>query len=162
MKPHAYLFGTSIIFLSLLVVGGSLYLLAKEPRQGEVPVLAKLASSTSLALTEKNSEELVLPTVVTPLPNAKITSPFTITGSAVGNWFFEASFPIVLKDADGIVLATTSAVAQSDWMVTTPVPFTATLTFATATASTGVLILRKDNPSGLMENDAQIEIPVTF
>lgn len=43
------------------------------------------------------------------------------------------------------------------------VPFTAKLTFeAPEGGGAGTLILRKDNPSGLPENDDEIEIPVTF
>lgn len=85
-----------------------------------------------------------------------------VTGSVVGTWYFEASFPVILKDANGKILIETTAKALSDWMTTSTVPFSANLTFATSTASSGVLILKKDNPSGLPEKDKQIEIPVTF
>ncbi|MNI95059.1 hypothetical protein D3C73_1532640 [compost metagenome] len=43
------------------------------------------------------------------------------------------------------------------------VPFSSTLTFeAPSAGGSGVLVLRKDNPSGLPENDDEIEIPITF
>lgn len=100
-----------------------------------------------------------------PQPNQVVTSPFTITGKAVGNWYFEASFPIVLVDWDGKIIAQGVATAQSDWMTTEFVPFKATLTFTSADiagtySNKGTLILKKDNPSGLPEHDSSIEIPV--
>jgi hypothetical protein len=41
------------------------------------------------------------------------------------------------------------------------VPFTAILNFTT-TATSGYLVIAKDNPSGLPENDASLKIPVNF
>jgi hypothetical protein len=103
--------------------------------------------------------------VTNPLPNQKVTSPLEVTGKAVGNWYFEASFPVVLVDWDGKIIAQGVATAQSDWMTTKFVPFKATLTFNTANISgqysnKGTLILKKDNPSGLTEHDNALEIPV--
>jgi hypothetical protein len=94
--------------------------------------------------------------------NQQVTSPLQILGRARGNWYFEASFPIRLEDANGTVLGRTIGQAQSDWMTTNFVPFSATLTFTTPTTTTGWLFLQKDNPSGLPANDAEIQIPVTF
>ncbi len=100
--------------------------------------------------------------VTTPRPNSKITSPFTITGQARGSWFFEASFPVILQDANGVTLVEASAEAKDEWMSEAFVPFSVTITFPMPTTATGVLILKKDNPSGLTKNDAQLEIPVRF
>ena len=49
--------------------------------------------------------------VTTPLPNANISSPLVISGEARGNWFFEGSFPVLLTDWDGKVIAQGVAVA---------------------------------------------------
>ncbi len=103
--------------------------------------------------------------VTSPLASSTITSPITITGEARGTWYFEASFPVVLVDWDGKILAQGTATAQSDWMTTNFVPFTATLTFKIADISgqysnKGTLILKKDNPSGLPAHDDALEIPV--
>lgn len=100
--------------------------------------------------------------VTVPKPNQTITSPLAIQGEARGTWFFEASFPIRLVDGNGNELGFTVAQAQGDWMTKNFVPFSATLTFTTPIASTGTLILQKDNPSGLLENDDKVSIPVTF
>lgn len=101
----------------------------------------------------------------TPRPNQTISSPLTITGEARGNWYFEASFPVVLTDWDGRIIAEGIATAQADWMTTEFVPFEAKLTFTAdknAYSQKGTLILRKDNPSGLPEHDDALEIPVEF
>jgi hypothetical protein len=92
----------------------------------------------------------------------KVSSPLTVTGTARG-WYFEASFPVELRNASGTIIAQGPATAQGDWMVDAFVPFSITLTFpAQATSSTGTLILRNDNPSGLPENDESLSIPVVF
>jgi hypothetical protein len=98
-----------------------------------------------------------------PRPNQVISSPLVIQGEARGGWFFEASFPVILTDWDGLIIASGVATAQGDWMTNDFVPFTATLTFKNPTyKNNGSLILKKDNPSGLPENDKALEIPVIF
>lgn len=101
-------------------------------------------------------------TVTSPQPNESVASPLTITGQARGSWYFEASFPVKLVDANGNILDQQPAQAQGEWMTTEFVPFEVTLTFARPATSTGTLILEKDNPSGLPENDNRLEIPISF
>ena len=92
-----------------------------------------------------------------------LSSPLTITGKAKGNWYFEASFPVELKNNANVVIATGVATAQGDWMTTNFVPFTVTLTFPPQpNGSTGTLVLKKDNPSGEPANDDQLVLPVSF
>src|SRR3989338_3269949 len=100
--------------------------------------------------------------VFLPLPNQQVASPLKVSGKAVGNWYFEASFPIMILDANGEKLGVVPAQAQSGWMTTEFVPFEATLTFDKPTTKTGTLVLMKDNPSGLPEYDNSISIPVSF
>ena len=98
-----------------------------------------------------------------PLANETIDSPLMITGEARGYWFFEASFPIQLTNWDGLIIAEGIATAEGDWMTADFVPFTASLEFTVPDfGERGSLILQKDNPSGLPENDAALEIPVFF
>jgi len=97
-----------------------------------------------------------------PLPNQVIKSPLTIKGQARGTWFFEASFPVILTNWDGLIIAQGIATAKSDWMTEEFVPFEAVLEFneQQSYSNRGALILKKDNPSGLPENDDALEIPV--
>jgi hypothetical protein len=100
--------------------------------------------------------------VFTPQLNEKIASPYKISGLARGKWFFEASFPIILRDELGNEMSMAIASAMSDWMTQDFVPFEAEIRFSVPATKTGTLIFKKDNPSGLPENDDEIQIPVTF
>jgi len=98
-----------------------------------------------------------------PRPNQVVESPLTISGEARGYWFFEADFPVVLVDWDGLIIAEGYATADGDWMTEDFVPFEATLTFEKPDyGENGALILLKDNPSGLPENDDALEVPILF
>lgn len=97
-----------------------------------------------------------------PLPGTVVTSPLIVQGSARGTWYFEASFPVRLLDANGHELAAVPAQAEGDWMTQDYVPYTAVLEFEQPSTPNGTLILQKDNPSGLPENEASLEIPVMF
>lgn len=108
------------------------------------------------------TEKADLIQATTPRPGAEIKSPLTIEGKARGPWYFEASFPVRLLDGDGKEIAIHYATAQDNWMVEDFVPFKSTLTFALPATENGTLILQKDNPSGLPENDDELRIPVKF
>jgi hypothetical protein len=90
----------------------------------------------------------------------EISSPLVVEGKAVGNWFFEASFPIIVTDESGNILGSSYAKAQSDWMTEDFVPFKGEITFSSKTGGKGFLIFKKDNPSGLPQYDKEIKIPV--
>lgn len=98
--------------------------------------------------------------VTKPVLGQEMQSPFTVEGKVIGTWFFEASFPIKLVDERGKVLATTIAQAQGDWMTTDWVPFQANLQFNVTEKTPAILVLEKDNPSGLVENNEAMSIPV--
>lgn len=101
----------------------------------------------------------------TPTAYQDVTSPITIKGKARGNWFFEASFPITVVNWDGLIIGEGTATADSDWMTTEFVPFSARVSYTLATSTPynrGAIILKKDNPSGLPENDVAREIPIQF
>ncbi len=98
--------------------------------------------------------------VSSPAEDELVASPLQVTGEARGNWYFEASFPMELLDANGNQIALGIGEAQGDWMTTDFVPFRGTLVFTTASTPTGTLVLHKDNPSGLAEFDDEVRIPV--
>ena len=88
-------------------------------------------------------------------------SPLVVTGEARGFWFFEASFPVKLVDEQGNLIVQGIAQAQDEWMTENFVPFKVTLEFSTF-ATSGFLVLEKDNPSGLPENADEIRAPIRF
>ena len=120
---------------------------------------ATTAIETATTAKETISDQI---RVTKPQPNQLVESPLMIEGEARGTWFFEATFPVKLLDANGDVITTYFAQAQGEWMTEDFVLFKAQLIFEKPVTDTGVLILEKDNPSGLTENDANIEIPVSF
>ena len=97
-----------------------------------------------------------------PRPNTLVDSPLNITGMARGYWFFEASFPVRITDANGTELGVAPAQAEGEWMTEEFVPFSATLEFKSPATQRGYLILEKDNPSGLPENADELKIPISF
>jgi len=108
-------------------------------------------------------EKIDLIRLYNPRPNQIILSPLTITGEARGYWFFEASFPVILTDWDGLIIGQGIAQAEKEWMTDDFVPFKAKITFTKPNyKNNGTLILRKDNPSGLPQHDDALEIPVLF
>lgn len=156
-----------LFLVVLLAVGGGALWLAhyRDSRLTQTP--------TSTGTTEESSytnasEDLIV--IDTPMPGASITSPLRVSGEARGTWYFEATFPVILVDWDGRIIAEGYAEAQPDpatgevnWMTEEFVPFVATITFTKPPyGERGTLILRKDNPSGLPEHDAALEIPIRF
>lgn len=47
--------------------------------------------------------------VFSPPQGAKVASPVAVVGEVPGNWSFEASFPVEIRDSDGKVVATAAA-----------------------------------------------------
>ncbi|HEY4495911.1 MAG TPA: Gmad2 immunoglobulin-like domain-containing protein [Candidatus Paceibacterota bacterium] len=125
---------------------------------------------TLAIFTDRKAKPFVYKDLVileSPLPEAQVQSPLVIKGKARGNWFFEASFPIILTDWDGRIIAQGIAQASENWMTTDFVPFEATLEFQKPEfigdfSKRGFLILKKDNPSGLPEHDDALEITLFF
>lgn len=84
---------------------------------------------------------------------------FTVTGEARGPWFFEGSFPVQVLDKDGTQLTIAPAQAEGEWATSEFVRFSVVLNVGDYSGP-ATLVLFKDNPSGLPENDASVSIPV--
>lgn len=121
-----------------------------------VPLHTPPAPTTAYA---NASSDVVV--VELPFPGAVTGKTFSVIGEARGYWFFEASFPIEVRGADGALLTTVVAQAQSDWMTEDFVPFTAQVTVPESYMGPATVVLKKDNPSGLPKNDASVSFPIT-
>ncbi len=86
---------------------------------------------------------------------------FTVTGKAPGPWFFEATFPIEVRNAAGAVVATGFATALGEWMTTEDVAFKAEITVPNYTGP-ATLVLMRDNASGLPEHAGSVSMPITI
>lgn len=160
-RPLEYFFG--VIFADMKARAG---ICEKNLRQN--PNLCALFSKRP----ESNSGKKAVNTFMKWTAfNETILSPLIIEGKARGYWFFEASFPVVLTNWDGLIIAQHYAEAQDEWMTEEFVPFRAVLEFESPVfpgvdenhfSRRGYLVLKKDNPSGLPEHDDALEIPVLF
>ena len=107
-------------------------------------------------------EKIDIIRINSPRPNQTISSPLIIQGEARGTWFFEGDFPVYLLDDNRKELEIGIAHSESDWMTEDFVPFKAKIEFQQPKTKTGVLIFKKDNPSGLPEHDDELRMPVRF
>ncbi len=158
-----------IIICILLAIIAGMYWYQKTPpavavvHQPPVIVPSKPKPSTVPAPEASSTEPLsTRVSVVSPRPNATVGQSFTVTGSAPGNWYFEAVFPIQVRDPDDNLIATGQGRAQSDWMVTSQVAFKSTITLSKKYSGPASLILLRDNPSGLPENADLVTIPIVI
>jgi len=145
--------GKPLISLLILVVlfGAAGYLLKSSKKENTQ------APSTEEVRTDGDEFEglAVFPSWSTAEP---ATFPLIIDGEAKGTWFFEASFPLEIIAEDGTVLARGYSQAQESWMTEEVIPFYAEMKKvdgAPEYSGVAALVLKKANPSGLPEYDAQ-------
>jgi len=120
-------------------------------------------SHQSVETSQKTTDERI--EIFFPTNGSTIMSPLTVSGKARGNWFFEATAEFLIVDWDGRIIAQSYIQTESDWMTEDFVNFTGEIEFEIPEDTMyrrGSVIFQKDNPSGLSQNDAAIEIPVLF
>lgn len=161
MKTSIKIFSIIII---LLVVGFSFKLIddSYDARENETNTKNDFDSNKEPVIepTYKNASTDLIQ-VELPYPGAVTGKEFKIIGKARGPWFFEGSFPVQLTTLDGNILGGSVATAEGEWMTNDFVNFTAEMQTPSAFIGPAILILKKDNPSGLPENDASISFPIT-
>jgi len=129
-----------------------------------IVLLVAIGGTAAFFTRDNDTDNMYSDLIRITMPRAgdAIESPLTVSGAARGTWYFEASFPITLEDEDGHVLAERFATAEGGWMTEDFVPFTAEVPFSVTAETPAFLVLHKDNPSGLSENDDSVRIPVTL
>jgi len=100
--------------------------------------------------------------VASPAASSTVGHTFTVSGTAPGPWFFEATFPIQVRDPNDNVIGRIPANAQGEWKTNGPVTFKAEMNVDASYSGPATLILMKDNPSGLPQNDDSVEIPIVI
>lgn len=93
-------------------------------------------------------------------PGVNVLPEFKVFGQARGTWYFEASFPVEVLDANGTRITMGHAEAQSDWMTEDFVPYIAEVKIENGYSGPATLVLHKDNPSGEPSRDASVSIPI--
>lgn len=105
--------------------------------------------------------------ILSPKPNAEISSPVVVSGKALPNWFFEASSPIEVHDDNGTLLGSStthfapspeSFAPRNDGFAY----FKGEVKFSQPATQGGYILFKKDNPSGLPEMDESFKLPVKF
>ncbi len=161
------------IFLGVLIVIGLVLLATQkiwvpklvdriiQSEQKKNPTKTGGDSSNSSPITYSNASADLIK-VSLPFPGAVTGKEFSVTGTARGTWYFEASFPIQVLDKDGKILASTPAHAEGEWMTENFVSFKADIVIPQTYAGPATVVLQKDNPSGLPEHDASMSFPITI
>lgn len=163
MNPTRIIF---LLVLAVILIGG-IYAVVAPGGLGSVFTSGdiKLPAQSDVSYTPAGAADMIR--IASPQPGDIVVSPLHISGEARGTWYFEGSFPVMLVDWDGRIIADGVAQARGEWMTEEFVPFSATLTFVDPSndepySQRGAVILQRDNPSGLPENSAAAEIPVRF
>lgn len=140
------------IFLAIVIAGGLYVLFTKN---AEAPIVREEKPT----YVHASENDIV---VASPKPHEILGSIIDVRGRARGWWYFEASFPIVIENKDGVVIGQGVGTADGEWMTEEFVPFNATLTLTTVYTGSATLIFKKDNPSGEASRDASVRIPIVI
>lgn len=132
---------------------------SSAPETTPPPTEPKTPEIETSEIVSKNEEKI---TLITPDITKPLTSPIKIKGKAPGNYFFEATFPIIIQDKNGKQIGNAIAQANGDWMTEDYIEFSAELTFSKPETKTGMLIFANDNPSDLPENAKSEKFEVKF
>jgi hypothetical protein len=118
---------------------------------------------------ENNSQQGTPTTIVSPsgkltvdnlVQNQFVPLPMIVTGTVQG-WFFEGSFPVIMRDVGGNQIGVALANSSQDWMTANPIPFSVTLPVTNYTGQ-GSLVFTKDNPTGEAQFDDSYVVNVVF
>lgn len=100
--------------------------------------------------------------VSNPKSNSLIISPVLVEGIARGYWFPEGDFLIRVQNAKEEELGTEIAYAMKGGTEEEFIPFQAMVSFSESSVKEGVIILKKNSSSGLLEAEDELRVPVRF
>ena len=143
----------SILAVIIVVLAIALFALPAPDAPTSPTPPTPAPTPTPAAFTSENVR------VFSPVPGAAVSRQFTVLGEARGSWFFEASFPIKVVDANSNQIGVGIAMTADNWMTTEFVPFTAQVTVENYSGP-ATLVLLKDNPSGLPELDDSVSYDI--
>ena len=152
---------TVIVILAILI-GALAWLDYTTPPGGSHALQATTTAATPGQAASPSAAPDTKAVVTKPTASSTVASTFDISGTAPNSWYFEATFPIQVRDADDDLIGSSQGRAQSDWTVEGPVAFTSTMTVDASYHGPATLILLKDNPSGNPENSDELTVPITI
>lgn len=140
---------TAILVLFIAILVGLAVLGWQRFQQAQVPVIVPQAGLF----------------VDTPVANAVVNSPLTVSGYVDGTnrWTgFEGQVgSVTLLDGNGNILAQQPLTATTDWMQF-PTNFSTTLIFSAPATAAGTLVFKNENASGMPEYEREFRLPVKF
>lgn len=99
--------------------------------------------------------------LTSPTPNSELGCDFILAGEMPREWFFENSFPYtIIVNEKEILKGAVQGLA--DYTIEEMIPFSEKIICSEECKGEGEIILRNDNPSGLLENSDEYRIPVKF
>lgn len=149
-----------LLFLILLVLLGlgTYYLYSKG-------VILKSKSDLNEKVNEEESgyktDKGTTFDLISPKPNSNIGCDFIIAGKMPSEWFFENSFPYSIL-IDGKEVMKGSIESNEDYTTKKNLSFSKSISCKQGCTGGGEIVLRKANPSGLVENNDEYRIPVNF
>ena len=134
-----------------------------QPEQVEAPAPDAVASAKYIPAP---AGEI---TVKGPISGARVTSPLTVEGTAINDWFFEGQFVAELVvDGEAIVQAPAMQAGDTSWTDPGPVDFKSELAFDVTKETSAELILSEDMPQPISDDSdvrgpaRSIRIPVVL
>ncbi len=156
MNKHTQSIGL-IIVLGIIVIAAALFWIAiRGNRSEQMPQSNEVAVAESVPISTQSGQ-----VTVNLIDGQNVTLPLVVTGSIPGNWFFEGSFPVIMKDAGGNQIGVALAQSSEDWMTTNSIPFSVTLPVTNYTGP-GTITFKKDNPSGEAQFDDEVVVNVVY
>ena len=155
----------SIVIILAIIIAVLVWFLFATPISKPATQSATSTPMTTTTTTTTSTSTAPLDTEVTvssPKPGATVSHTITVTGQAPGAWFFEAQFPLLVKDSNNETVASEPAHAQGDWESTGEVTFTDSIVVDPSFHGPATLVLLRDNPSGLPENDDSVTVPIVI
>jgi hypothetical protein len=150
------------IFLAVLLVAALVLRLTSifnRPAIEPAVNIAVVGSANQVPVASAGVKSLLLDT---PQPGDLVGNPVTIAGQAASSWFVGGSFLIQIIDDTGQTIGSGLVPAPNNWQADGFVPFTAAININPGTASSGYLLLSKNNPSSLPGYNSSLRISIRF
>ena len=147
-------------FVFLMAAAGLLLGARYAFERGFMPAATSTFPANPTYSYNNTSESMIF--ITSPKPGDNMTSTVIIKGFALGAWYFEGVFPVVVENDTGMEIAEGQGKANGDWTSQGFVPFTAEVDVKAPYTGNATVVLKKDNASGDPSHDASVSFPVIF
>lgn len=139
---------TLISIVIIILFGLIFYYVAGRVDIGGDEVVSDQSPDTSVGENSGDLSNMIVVSSIKEGDTIDATNGFTVTGKAVGNWYFEATAPMYIYANDGTPLGGNYMRAQGEWMTESFVDFKGEIPpFLTHGAKKGYVLFENSNPS---------------